>query len=62
MNTAGGSSISPRVGTCMLAGIYFVAMGLAIPAVKMFGRKQLLVPGHVLMAICHFMVGVFAVE
>lgn len=55
----GGGGISPRSGTYMVGGFNVLGALCSIYCVKAFGRKTLLIWGHILIAILHAMVGIF---
>jgi SP family arabinose:H+ symporter-like MFS transporter len=56
-----GSGLSPRVGTCLIGTACFVFAVVSLYSVGRFKRRQLLWPGHLLMALCHILVGICAI-
>ena len=59
MSKNSSSALSPRVGTYLVGIVNFVASFLSIFIVKVFKRKTLLIIGHILMGVCHILVGIF---
>ena len=51
---------NPRVGTYLVGIASLVGVTIAILILKKIGRRVLLINGHVIMAVCHFLVGLFA--
>lgn len=51
---------NPRLGTYMtgIAGVLGLATAIAI--MHKVGRRNLLISGHILMGLCHTLVGIFA--
>lgn len=58
----GGGGIAPRTGTYIVGVFNVVGTACSILFVNNFGRKTLLIWGHILIAIVHAMVGYFNVE
>ena len=59
MSKNSSSALSPRVGTYLVGIVNFVTSFLSIFIVKVFKRKTLLIIGHILMGVCHILVGIF---
>ena len=55
-----GYALSPREGTILVGAFYLLAHIPAIYFIKKLNRRVLLIWGHVLIAICHLMIGIFA--
>lgn len=51
---------NPRVGTYFIGVASIFGAMTAIMVLNKIGRRVLLVYGHILMAICHFLIGLFA--
>jgi len=51
---------NPRIGTYFLGIAGLLGLAIAVLILKKVGRKTLLVSGHIIMAFCHTLVGVFA--
>lgn len=51
---------NPRVGTYMIGIAGLLGMAIAIAILNKIGRRNLLITGHVLMGLCHSLVGIFA--
>jgi len=58
MNQSGLSSISPREGTYLVGIANTVASIISIQVLRTFGRKSLVVVGHILMALSHITIGI----
>lgn len=57
MNKDGKASISARQGTYMVGAVNCIASLLATQTVKSIGRVKLLLWGHTLMFVAHFVIG-----
>lgn len=57
-----GAGFTPRSGSYMIGVSGCVAAGSAAVFIKIFKRRQLLVAGHILMALCHFAIAIFDIE
>ena len=55
-----GYHLSPRTGTILIGVFNLIAHVPAIYLIKILPRRWLLVSGHVIIAVCHIMVGAFA--
>ena len=62
MSSAGTSSISPRTGTYLVGLCNFLGQLFAVFIIRRFPRRTLLIPGHLLIALCHLLVGVCAIQ
>jgi Na+/melibiose symporter-like transporter len=58
-NSEGENTIKPRTGTILVGFIDVVGAAMAFALVKRFGRRTLLIYGHIGIAICHALVGYF---
>ena len=56
------AKITPRQGTYIIAAVNFVASIASIATVRAFGRRPLLIFGHVGVAVCHGLLGLFIVS
>ena len=55
------STFTPRQGTYLIVVVNFVASVVSIATVKRFGRRPLLIYGHLGVAICHALIGLFII-
>jgi len=60
MNDGGGGGISPRTGTILIGVFNFLAHAPAVYLINKLPRRVLLFWGQILMAVCHLLVGIFA--
>jgi len=57
LSSGADSKISPREGTDIIGVVYLLSACMAVWTAKKFARRTLLIWGHVLMGICHCLVG-----
>lgn len=57
--TDGEFPISIKDGILILTIVGFVGAMLSTLAVKYIGRKKIFIAGHVLMTLCHTLIGIF---
>ena len=59
MHKDGGGGITPKIGTYIVGFTNTFASLLAVFFIKYFGRRTLIVWGHVLIGVVHCLIGVF---
>ena len=57
--TNGG--LSPRLGTCLIGMCNFLSAVASIGVIRTFGRRPLMLIGHVGIAVCHCIIGVLTI-
>lgn len=55
-----GYFLSPRAGTILIGVFYLLAHAPAVYLIKKLPRRTLLVYGHLIMGVCHLIIGIFA--
>lgn len=57
---SGSGGITPKAGSYYIAIANMFGLIIAVIIIKQVGRRNLLISGHVLMALFHSLVGLFA--
>ena len=56
----GTDSLTPRTGTILLGLFSLIGVILALIIIKKYPRRTLLIPGHIMIGVCHLGIAVFA--
>ena len=59
LSEASGGKLSPRMGSDAIGVINLIAASCAVFTAKTFSRRFLFIWGHIMIGICHILVGLF---
>lgn len=57
MNKKGDAALTPRESTYLVGAIQLIAALVATQSLRFFGRRTLLLGGHIFMAVAHYSIG-----